>query len=218
MKANVSLLSIAFIVGLPFLTVYDIRLPLAIALALDIIGFVASLFLPSPPKEGGEIIHHNSKNVLALIKETSGTAFVPLALFSSVIAGCLLADSVFRVPYLISLGYPLVLAGVVMGASRFVWFLVGHNIEHLERIFTAKSLMLFDIVVFSAYYLLAAVFSNPYLIAIGFIVGVGYFWGRAEIYNDLIFEHIRDPRYKATMLSLRSQITNIMQIVIAFGL
>ncbi len=81
MRANVSLLSVIFIVGLPFLTQYDIRLPLAIGLAFDVIGLIASFFLFSPSKEGGEIQSHNAKSIKELIKEVRGTAFFPLALF-----------------------------------------------------------------------------------------------------------------------------------------
>lgn len=68
---------------------------------------------------------------------------------------------------------------------------------------------------FSGYYLLATILTNPFFIAIGFIIAIGYFWGRSEIYNDLLFEHMKDPRYKATLISVRSQFANIFQIIIA---
>ena len=37
------------------------------------------------------------------------------------------------------------------------------------------------------------------------------------MYNDLLFEHIKDPRYKATMISAKAQLTNIFQVAITFG-
>ena len=163
-------------------------------------------------------MHQESKNVLALLKETRGTAFLPLAFFTAILGGCVMGDSTFRIPYLMSLGYPLVLAGLVMGLSRVVWFLVGRNIARIEAFFTPKKLLIFDITVFSGYYLVAAFLSNPYLIAIAFILGIGYFWGRAEVYNDLLFEHMSDPRYKATMMSVKSNMSDAFQLLITVGI
>lgn len=83
MRANVSLLSVIFIVGLPFLTQYDIRLPLAIGLAFDVIGLIASFFLFSPSKEVGDIQSHDTKSIKELIKEVRGTAFFSTCSFLS---------------------------------------------------------------------------------------------------------------------------------------
>jgi hypothetical protein len=52
--------------------------------------------------------------------------------------------------------------------------------------------------------------------AVGIIMGIGYFHGRTEMYNDLLFEHMKDPRYKATVISAKAQLTNIVQIIVAF--
>lgn len=84
----------------------------------------------------------------------------------------------------------------------------------LDRIFTPKKLLLFDLFFFSGYYALITLLTNPYLLAVIFAIGIGYFWGRSELYSDLVFDHIQDPRYKATMMSIRSQFTNIVQICV----
>lgn len=50
-KADVSLISVVFIIGLPFLTQFDIRLPLLAGAIIDIIGLFAVFALKSPKKE-----------------------------------------------------------------------------------------------------------------------------------------------------------------------
>jgi hypothetical protein len=161
---------------------------------------------------------HEKKSIRVLIQETKGTGFFPYAIFAAMITGFLFADNAYRSPFLTELGYPLTYIGLVMGGSRIVWWAVGRSIKYIERYISFQRLILIELCLFPLYYITAGYISNPWLLGIVFSLVVGWFWGRNEIYTDYLIDHISDSRYRATVLSMKSQIENVVQIVISFGI
>jgi hypothetical protein len=47
---------------------------------------------------------------------------------------------------------------------------------------------------------------------------IGWFWWRNEIYTDILMRHIPDPKYRATSLSIKTQLDNIVQVTLSFGI
>jgi MFS family permease len=217
-KADVSLLSIAFIIGIPFLMQWDIRAPFMVWAGIDLIGLIVAVCLPNAPRAHLLPLKKDRKSIIALARELKWSLFLPLSLFTGIISACLLSESVFRLPYLMSLGYPITLAGVMMGFSRGVWFIVGRNTRLIEKWLPGERIIIFDIVAFTSYFLLSSSLSNPYLTVTVFIIGVGYFWGRAECYSDMFFDQIPDKAYQATMSSFRSQLWSLLQVILTFGI
>lgn len=97
---NVSLFSVLFIVGLPFLTDIDMRLPIFVGLFLDIIGLiVACILIPVH----GKSEKSERKTLRLLLREVFETRFFSYAFFAGTIVGFLMADSVYRSLYLTEL-------------------------------------------------------------------------------------------------------------------
>jgi hypothetical protein len=61
-----------------------------------------------------KIEKHEQKKLIPLIHELRGSGFFPYALFTGIVAGFFFADNVYRSPYLVELGYPLIYIGFVM--------------------------------------------------------------------------------------------------------
>lgn len=214
-SGNVSLFSLIFIVTLPFLTDIDIRYPLYIWLLLDIFGFfIALLLVPVHTR----IEKHEKKWVLTLISEVREKWFFSYAFFAAVISGFLFADNAYRSPFLTELGYPLAYIGLVMGGSRIIWWAVGRSIKHIEKYISFQKLILVELCVFPLYYIGAGYISSPWILWLVFSCIVGWFWGRNEVYTDYLIDHIPDSRYRATVLSMKTQIENFIQIGISFGI
>ncbi len=214
-SGNVALVSIIFIVTLPFLTEIDIKIPLIVWLIIDIIGlFVAFSLTPVHTK----IEKEDKKWILVIIQELRWKWFFPYALFAAIIAGFLFADNVYRSPYLIELGYPLVYIGFVMWGSRLVWWAVGRSVKTIEKYISFQKLLLIELCIFPLYYIGAGYISNPWILGIVFSLIVGWFWWRNEIYTDYFIDHMTDARYRATALSIKSQIENFVQIGVSFGI
>ncbi|HIH23405.1 TPA: hypothetical protein HA251_00050, partial [Candidatus Woesearchaeota archaeon] len=124
----------------------------------------------------------------------------------------------FRYVYLQSLGYPIIFIGAVMGISRFVWFIIAQNIHYLQKV-PLQTLIKIELFLFPMSYMLIAAFDNPYVVGAFFSIIVGYQWARDQIYTtEFIQNYIVDKKYKATMLSVTTQIDYVFQMIIAFSI
>jgi len=216
-SANASLLSGILFILLPFFTAIDIRLPLKITFVTDIIGVLIAISLVSPRKKE-KIMKQKPKSILRLIKDSRKTGFYPMAIFFGLIWGFMVGSSAFREVYVASLGFPIIFIGSIMGVSRFLWFLIGNNIHRIEKKLTFNKFLVLEWLFIPGLFVLASVFSNPYLVGSIFAITTGYFWGRSQLLNNLFLKnYIKDKRYKATMLSIRAQLEAIVLAIVAFS-
>jgi hypothetical protein len=214
LRANVSLVSVFIIVALPFLTEISYLLPLVVWLWFDFLWFFALLFIVSPKKE-----HHlkEKKTILQLFKDVKVSGILSVVIFFSLIWGFLMADSPFRGPYLVELWYPVIFIWAVMWLSRIVWFIIGHNIHIIERYFNLKRLMIFEILFFSTLLVLISLSNNPYIVWIIFSIIIWYKWGRSSLITWLFLnDYINDKNFKATFLSITSQLTSMIWIAVTY--
>ena len=158
------------------------------------------------------------EGIISLMRQAHTSGFLSYALFAGVIGGFLFADNAFRSPYLVSLGYPLSYIGLVMGGSRLVWWLVGRYITLIERYISFSKLLISEIILFPLYYIGASSITNPWMLGILFSVVIGWFWGRNEIYTDVLMNRIQNERHRSTLLSVKSQISGFVQVTIAFAI
>ena len=123
MTANVSLISMVFILGLPFFTKYGILVPFYLSLIIDVVGIVVVFSLVSTTEK---IDKKDRLTIIEVLKQAKRNHFFPIALFSGAILGFMTGYNGYRTIYLFDLGLPLIYAGVVMGLSRLVWFSLGN--------------------------------------------------------------------------------------------
>ncbi len=217
-NANVSLVAVFLTILLPFTTAISITTPLKINLIFDILGFFIALILINPKKEV-EITKEPPKKLFNIIKSSVNPGFFLLSLFTGAAGGFLVATSGFREVYLQSIGYPIIYLGFVMGLSRLVWFIVGHNAHWLEENIGLKNLLKIEIIIFPLFFILAGLFSNPYVVGLIILIPIGYYLGRSQITEAYVLKHlIKDKRYKATILSVKSQVSLIIRAVTAFSI
>ncbi len=215
---RVSFLSIFFIIALPFFTTISMNFPFKIWLWIDILWLIIALSLfpaRSPHHEKHAI---SIKSIISTIKKTRNTWFYSIALFSAIIWAFLMADGVYRTPYLQSLWYPIAFIGFVMWLSRLVRFVVGQYADKIEKTIPLKKLMLLEILVFVVYYLSTSYISNPYLVGGIFSLVVWYFRWRSDIYVDHLIRLLPEKHYKSTMLSFKSWISWIIQSLLVLGI
>lgn len=209
----VSFLSIFFIIALPFFTSISLNFPFKIGIAVDIIGLIIAISL-YPTRWNSKEQEKIFLNVKNTIKESKWTGLFSIILFSAIISSFLMTDGSFRGPYLQSLGYPVMYIWFVMGLSRLVWFVVWKYASKIEDFISFKKLMFLETFFFSLYYISASFIDNPYLVWIIFSLVIWYQWGRSDIYTDHIINRIPWKKYKSTILSIKWQISWIIQIIL----
>lgn len=212
-RANASIVSMVLVITLPFFSAFHITLPIILNLLLDCAGLFVILSTINPPERA-----HVIKQSVFSVMKTMKRGFYPFIFVISAISGIILGDSIYRYVYLESLGLPIVLMGMVMGLSRLVWFTIGHYAHILENAIHIRSLMIIEVFLFPIVYVLAGSLNNPYVVGTLFAAIIGYYWGRAEIFNNALLEYLPNPAYKATALSIKAQVAEVYKIIISFAI
>lgn len=80
-----------------------------------------------------------------------------------------------------------------------------------------KELFSIEVFLFSGIIILSALLSNPYLIGLFIALLKGYFYARKSIIEEFMLSKFSfNKRYKATLLSIKSQMSMLFQSVISF--
>ncbi len=212
--ANVSFISGILIILLPFFTKINILFPLIIYLVFDIIGFFVAISFKEP-REKIESEKINLNSFKTFFNQTKKTSFYSTAIFVGLISGVITTGS-YKEIYLTSLGLPLVLVGLVMGLSRFIWFIVGHNSHKISERINFKKLMKIEMFLFPTLLIACAIITNVYILIMLFALMTGYYWGRIQIEDNYFLTHYKlDTEYKATMLSIKAQFSSLFEFVVS---
>lgn len=216
MKANVSLLSMFFILALPFFTKIDIFTPLLISLWIDLIWLWAILTIKKSDNSL-QVSKENRKSIKQIFFEAKKLWFIPISIFLWSASWFILWATAFRTVYLEELWLPIIFMWFVMWLSRFFWFIIWNHIHKIEKYVNIKKLLFIEIFIFSSYFLLSAYFSNPYLVWFFMAIVLGYmFWRESIITNHLLNNYLPDKRYKASLLSLNKQTESIISVLVSF--
>jgi len=199
-----------------YTTRFSLKYPLYIGLGLDIVGLITVLSLTNPPKLK---IVKIKKNILQLLREARDSNFIPFAIFTGSITGFAIAKKNFTFPYLESLGFPVMLLGLITGISALLQFFIASNLGKYENKINIRKVFIFDSILFSGSFLLIATLSNVILIFIVLVLIGAYETGRRSFADSyLIKNHVADKNYKATMLSIKGQITMFINFILVFGI
>ncbi len=212
LRWNVSLVSIPIILFLPFLTSINIIMPFLWALIIDIIWFIWLLLLPSPKNN---IKIKEKKNIIVLFKNSKKSKVLWLSISIWVIIWFFIGSGSFRGVYLESLGFPVAFIWFVMWGSRLIRFIVWQFIHKIEKIFTIKQYFFIEIFIYPLSFFAFAYFSNPYLVWFLFSIIIWYQHWRKWVMDSFILKNIKDKNYKATMLSIESQINALAWILVS---
>ena len=190
-------------------------MPIKAYLIFDIIGILTVFSLYSP-KIKFETQDEEGENILSQLKRFKGTGFYAMSVFLGLLGGFIMGLSPFKAPYVESLGLPIILIGSIMALSRVIWFFVGYNLKILKRI-NIKNLLFYEIFLFSGLIIISSQLKNPYVIVLLIAIVVGYYHGRNSIINEYYLNNfLINKRYKATMLSIKSQISKLFESIIIF--
>jgi MFS family permease len=214
-KAKVSLISAGIMLALPLLTKISLTMPIKVFLIFDLVGIITAFSLYSP-KMRYDAEDKEGEKIWSQLRRFKGTGFYVTSLFLGISSGLIIGLSPYREVFLTSLGLPIILIGATGALSRFVWFVVGHNLKFLKRI-KIKKLLFYEIFFFSGMMIISSQLRNPYLLLISIALFMGYSNGRGPILNEYFMNNfLINKRYKATMLSIKQQISKFFQSSFVF--
>lgn len=213
LKGSVSLFNAILIVAIPFLTKISFEWPFYIGLIVDVIWLIVAISLVTPKKEKDL---KKPKSIVKILKETKWIKLWPIIGFVTILYGVSSSTNAFRYPYLESLWYPIIYIWLVMGLSRVVRFLVSRIAHKIEEKIPIKKLLFIEIFIFSGAFFLIATLKNPYIVWWLLSLIIGYYRWRDSLIQNYIINIIPDKKYKATILSVRSQLSSLLSLWLIF--
>ncbi len=215
--------SIAFAVPIiltilvPFLVSVSYKTPFLIALVIDIIGLLVTISLVVPAVPQKHIEEIGTKNFKQVIQEGYKLNFFSIALFSGIIGGILFVTSGFRAPYQVFLGIPVIWFGVFFGIGRVFASLMLAYSGKIQKYFTLPSFYRFQLIIYTLLILVLGVATSWWVVIATFIIINAFKWGLNSINQGYQLNIIKSSKFKATLLSTGSQITQVTSAILSFG-
>lgn len=218
MNGNVSLVAVLFLITLPFTLKIHALFPFLINIVFDIIWIVALLRLPDP-RDSKKVMTWETQGFLSMFRDSIKLWFLPFALFIGLIGWIMHGKHAFDTVYLENLWLAAVFIGFLMWTSRVLRFLFSRRIHLLEEYFSMKDILTFQVVLYSVWLSLVAYTQSFIVWLICLAIMTAFQHSIWSIHTKYIFNnYLKNPKYKATINSVKSQIINLIWVVVSFAL
>lgn len=200
-------------VVVPFTVAISYKIPFLIGLVFDIVGLAAAFSLVRPPvreRAAGE----ETTNYIAVIRQGLALRFFRIALFSSVVSAFIFSVDVFRGPYQIVLGVPVVLFGIFFGTGRAIASLMLANSGRLHKLIgDVHAFQRVQIVIYGILLFILGLVANPWVVVAVFIIDNALKYGFSQVDRGYQLDVISNHRFKATILSTGDQLGNVLMMI-----
>jgi len=209
---------IVFTVLIPFLVEVSYKAPFLIALIIDLIGLLAAISLTIPTVSQEQVEEIGATNFKKVLKEGYRLNFFSIALFSGIISGILFSVGGFRAPYQDFLDIPVIWYGVFFGIGRVFASLILAYSGKIKNRLTLSTFYGYQLIIYAFLIFLLGLIANWWVAVTAFIVINAFQWGLSKIDEGYQLDIIKSSKFKATLLSVGSQIDQSVSAVFSFGL
>ncbi len=209
---------IALTVLIPFLVSTSYKLPFLIMGIVDIIGLAAVFSLTRPLVAQEHIDEIQASNFKSVMREAWQLKYFTIAIFSGLVSGLLLSVSNFRAPFQVELGIPVIWFGVFIGVGRGLASAMLAFSGKFEKLFTLVSFYRFQYLLHIFLIICLGLTKNVYLVVVLFTITSAFHWGLSKIDEGYQMKVIGQSKFKATLLSVGSQIESILTAGLGFTL
>lgn len=204
---------------IPFLVGISYQIPFLVALLIDAVGVITAFSLTVPSVTPEHVAEVQATNAVQVFRDGLRLHFFRFAIFGGFVSGTLMSLMAFRAPYQLLLGVPVIWFGIFFGAGRALASLMLAWSGRIHR--RIGDIFAFERIQILLYTLLIgglAAGATPWVVVSLFMLGNAFQWGLSQIETGYLLEIIRESKFKATLLSVDSQMSNIFTALIAVGL
>lgn len=202
----------------PFLVSISYKIPFLLMAIVDCIGLIAVMSLTKPRMSQAHVEEVQASNFKQVMQEAFRMQYFTIAFFSGIIGAMLLSVSAFRSPYQIFVGTPVIWLGVIVGIGRLLASLMLANSKKIEKYFTFKSFFRVEYLIHTTIIFCLGLTQNVYLVTLLLIASSAFHWGLNKIDEGYQLKVMGKTKFKATLLSVGSQIESLLQAAFAFTL
>lgn len=197
----------------PFLVSVDFKVPFVVGFVMDMVGLVAAVSFVSPTVKPEKIEEINTTNFVQVVQEGKRLHYFQYALFSGIVGGVLFGMTCFRPVYQMVLEVPVIYYGVFLGIGRAMVSLILAYSGKLKEQFNIYQFCLFQIILYGTMFVVLGITGNAVAVVAIFIILNGFQWGLSEVHRGFSLEIIGKSNFKATLLSMESQIDRMITAV-----
>lgn len=209
---------VVFMVLTPFLVSVDYKLPFIISLITDGIGLAAALLFVVPKVSQQHVDEVRKTNFVQVIREGYYLHFFGLAALLGVVSGVLFGMGLFRAPYQVIIGVPVIYLGIFYGGGRIIASLLLTQSGKIKELTTARSFFGWSIIVYAILLFALGSSTISWVVVAVFLTINALQWGMNQVSKGYVLDVIGKSKFKATLLSVQSQFGLITGAVISFGL
>ncbi|MCB9810337.1 MFS transporter [Candidatus Nomurabacteria bacterium] len=202
----------------PFLVSISYKVPFLIALIMDVIGLFVVFSLVVPPVTPEHVKEVGITNFKQVMKEAYRLNFFSVVLLSAFIGATATSFSMFRAPYQEFVGISVIWFGVLFGLGRGLASLMLAYSGRIKNVLTLPSFYLWQIFLFGVLYLIAWSIDSWLVVAVVFVLANAIQWGFSKIDEGYQLQIISGSKFKATLLSVYSQLKSLISGAISFVL
>ncbi|MCK5062053.1 MFS transporter [Candidatus Parcubacteria bacterium] len=212
------LVPVILIVLIPFLVSINIRLPFVIALFIDIIGLLIAYSYVAPKVSQAHIEEIGVTNFKKILSQIYRIGFMKYALFLGILSGFLFAVNGFRAAYQYFLQIPIIYYGLFFGAGFALASLLIAYSGKIKASTTLSRLFAYQIIIFALLFFMLGIISSWWAVILIFILVIGLQHGLITINEGFMMDILKNEKFKATLLSVPTQIQKIATAIIGLGL
>lgn len=213
MSSKVSIFDFITMLLIPLVISISYILPFIICIIFQIIALIICYNFINPTIFERDLTSKiNFKKIKKVIFDLKWSFVIPISLFWWIIITAIDSSTRFRAAYSIDIWLSIELVWIVAWTVPLFIFIFWYFIEFIEKYLWLKGILIINFINFSLLFFVFAMINNPYLFALLVWIVNGFFHLTYSIINHKIIEELPNKKYKATVLSLRSQISMILMV------
>jgi len=197
-------------VFVPFLVDINMKVPFIIGLIVDIVGFIVAILLVNPDNATEKTEEIGPQNFKEILLEGKNLGFNKLALLSGSIFGVAMATGVFRSAYQDNLSVPIIYYGIFVGIGRILASFLLAKSGYIKQHLNLKQFYLLQISFYFILFIALWVCHQAWMVIFIFLIHNGVKWGFSQVSNSYLMDFIKNSKNKATLLSIRAQVGQIV--------
>lgn len=207
-----------FMMSASFLAQYDFKYIFAVSLVLDILGLIIAISLVDVKHSAEHKQEVKNTKFKSVFKEFFNTGFAPYAFLGAFIGGILIGIRGYVDPFQEFAGADIALFGVFLGLSRLTSGIISYYSGSLKNVFTINSFFVFRTALFSLLFIGLGFVSSWQGVVLIMILINTINLGLHEVSKHFDLELIQTSKFKATLLSIKSQIHQLFQALCGLAL
>jgi len=212
-SSRVSIFDFMTMLLIPLTIAFSYILPFIICIIFQFIAlFICCSFLNPTIFERNLKSKFELRSIIKIIWDLSWSFIVPVSIFSWVIITAIDSSARFRAAFAVDIWLAVEMVWIVAWTVPLFMFIFWFFIFNIEKYLWIKWVLIINFINFSVLFYVLSVLSNPYLFAILVWIVNWFYHITYSIINHEIIQELPDKKYKATVLSLRSQVSMFLMV------